>query len=166
MKRGYTKEFYLELIEKIESRVNDFCLGMDVMAGFPGEDEKAFEETLEVVKKTKPLRVHIFPFSRREGTLAAQYHDWVNPKVIRERVTLLSELASKVTAERKEDFIGRTLNVLIEEYHKPTQAFRGHTTHYLPVMVQSSKDLINQEVEVEIEELSGDYLMGKEKGVC
>jgi len=161
MKRGYTREFYLDLIQKIQDRVPDFCLGMDAMAGFCGETDEAFEETLDVVRQTRALKVHMFPYSPREGTVAAHFSDNIPPNIQKRRMAQFARVAAEVSASRKMDFIGKDLKVLVEEKDGLTGAYRGHTTHQLPVRFQSNGDLSNQEVIVRLKTLDGDFLEGE-----
>jgi threonylcarbamoyladenosine tRNA methylthiotransferase MtaB len=160
MKRGYTREYYLDLIAKIESRTPDFCLSFDAMAGFPGESPKAFQDTLEVVEKTRPLKVHIFPYSPREGTAAFHFPGALSVEAMNERLSSFAETAEGVSRRRKRDFMGKRLRVLVEEYHRSSGRYRGRTTHLLPVTIASTDNLINQEVEVEAAGLEGDFIRG------
>jgi len=161
MKRGYKREQYLQLIRKIESKVSDFCLSMDCMVGFPGESEAAFERTLEIVERTHALKVHIFPYSPREGTFAYQFTDKVSPQIQKRRMMTFARAAERIAQEKKSFFLGKTVKVLVEEsLGCALDDYRGHTTHYLPVQFKSPRDQVNQEVRVRLSKLQGDYLVG------
>jgi threonylcarbamoyladenosine tRNA methylthiotransferase MtaB len=93
MRRRYRVERFLERMDQIRDMLgNDPAFSTDIIVGFPGETDAEFEETLETCRKARFMKVHVFPFSRRDGTPAATMPDQVHPDVIKERVHVLSEL--------------------------------------------------------------------------
>jgi len=108
-------------------------LGADVMVGFPGEDERAFQETIDLLEALVPLNVHIFRFSPRPGTKAAYLKPRVPARVQARRAAELAALASQWAGEVAAGFVGRTLEVLLER--KEGRLWWGHAENYLLVGV-------------------------------
>lgn len=114
MNRHYDKAEFLSLIQNVEREIPGVAISTDIIVGFPGETEAMFAESLEYVAKLNFMRMHIFPYSKREGTPAAAMPDQVPEAVKHERVKRMQELAEKKAAEYLRQFIGKTLSVLIE----------------------------------------------------
>ncbi|HXV28102.1 MAG TPA: tRNA (N(6)-L-threonylcarbamoyladenosine(37)-C(2))-methylthiotransferase MtaB, partial [bacterium] len=88
-------------------------LTLDVMAGFPGEEESHFQNTVELLERVSPLKCHVFPYSRREGTLAARLEN-LDPAVVRDRVNRLILLGNHLGREVRQNYPGTVLPVLAE----------------------------------------------------
>jgi len=148
MRRKYTSRDYLNLIRRIKKQVPEAAITTDVLVGFPQEEEVNFKNTLDLVKKIAPLRTHIFPYSKREGTTASiNFKKEVAPEVIKKRVFLLKNLADMCSLKYRNKFLGRKLDVLIEGNFKDNPfLWEGHTDNYLKVLVRSNKDLKNRVV--------------------
>jgi threonylcarbamoyladenosine tRNA methylthiotransferase MtaB len=131
MKRPYTRENFLELIDRARSRLPDFEVSTDIMTGFPGETELQFEETLEVVRIARFNKVHSFRFSARENTPALRLKDHLPPQEIEERRRRLDGMAHEVANEVKRSYINRTMEVLVEASDE--QQSTGFTGNYLRV---------------------------------
>ena len=114
MRRTYNRERYLDRVAMIREHVPDCALTTDVIVGFPGETERDFEETLEVVDAVGYDSAFTFVFSPRRGTPAADYADQVPHAVKRERMGRLVELVQRRASERSQRFVGRTMEVLVE----------------------------------------------------
>jgi len=100
MRRRYRVERFLDRLDQIRDMLgNDPAFSTDVIVGFPGETDAEFEETLETCRKARFMKVHVFPFSRRDGTPAATMPDQVPPEVIRERVHILSHLERELAEQ-------------------------------------------------------------------
>jgi threonylcarbamoyladenosine tRNA methylthiotransferase MtaB len=135
MNRRYTREEYRDVILQMKDLVPDFEFSVDVMAGFPGETEEQFENSLDLLNALRPLKCHVFPYSRREGTRAA---DWkvLSPQVVRERVRRLTEAAGRISAEVRGRYLGRTLEILAEHENERTGISEGFTPNYLKVFFE------------------------------
>ena len=158
MNRRYGRDFYLDLVETLRCKIPDFCLSMDVMAGFPGEEEPHFENTLSLIGKTRPIRVHAFPYSRREGTRAARFEN-LPESLLRERMRRLIQCSQEVIQREKSSFLGRTLDVLVEK--KSRGGFlQGHTAHYLKVAFEGPEESIGKTVRVRLEEILEEEIRG------
>jgi len=130
----------------------------DVIVGFPGETNAEFEETFEFCKRIGFSRTHIFTFSPRPGTRAAELPDAVSPDVAHERHQRLAALADEMTAAFHETFIGKTVHVLVE--HCKNGTCTGGSEHYVPVQFSGSADLIGTVVSVTISEANAEGVEG------
>lgn len=164
MNRRYSQEFYSELISNLRKQIPDFCLSMDVMAGFPGEEEHHFENTLTLIEQTRPIRIHAFPYSRREGTQAAKLQD-LPPETLKKRMQRLIGFSKEVSRREKEKFIGRKFSVLVEST-SAEGLLQGHTQHYLKIAFAGPQTWIGKMVPVRLQELQGDLLLGAPSGPC
>jgi threonylcarbamoyladenosine tRNA methylthiotransferase MtaB len=182
MNRRYDSRFYGDLIERLRSEVPDFNLTMDVIAGFPGEDDGCFENTVRLLEKVRPLKCHIFPFSRREGTRAAGFCDGVSPAVVRERIRFLSAWEKKQGLEVMKSYTGREFPVLVEGMKKQNgpggkvlpahcpdgeKPLTGHTPNFMKVTFRGKEAWSGKVVRVRLTDagpsgLSGVPLAGEE----
>lgn len=127
MRRRYTVEEFLKKVEMFKKKVKNATVTTDIIVGFPGESKEDFNLTVNVVKKAGFIRLHIFPYSKREGTLAAKFKNEVPKKVIKEREIMLKEMVRKVMKEEINKFIGKKLMVLNERKNS------GYTENYIKV---------------------------------
>ena len=148
MDRGYTKEFYLEKIEKIKEKVKDIALSTDVIVGFPTETEEDFEHTLDVLEKVKFEQVFSFKFSPRPGTPAAQMDGQVPDEVKTERMRRLLELQKKIIGELAKRYEGTVQEVLIEE--EKNGELIGRTTTNKWATVKGDKSLLGKIVKIKV----------------
>ncbi len=153
MNRKYTSAEYYEKCRILRKYFDNPALTTDVIVGFPGETEEEFRESLTFVDKVDFYETHIFKFSKREGTKAAQMEDQVDEQVKTERSAAMIELGRKKKEAYERSFIGKTVEVLIEEdagnAEKNVQT--GHTKEYIKVALESEKNLKNTIVKVQIE---------------
>ena len=132
MKRLYTAEKTSAVIEQLKKDIPNIAITTDLIAGFPGETEEEFEETLNFVKKHKLAKVHAFPYSVRENTLAAKMKNQVDPQEKRRRMKALQALAEEHRRKFIESQLGETVNVVWGRQIKPG-FFQGLTDHYIKV---------------------------------
>ncbi|WP_461810809.1 tRNA (N(6)-L-threonylcarbamoyladenosine(37)-C(2))-methylthiotransferase MtaB [Faecalimonas sp.] len=153
MNRRYTAEEYLEKCELLRKYFKNPALTTDVIVGFPGESEEEFEESRMFLEKVKFYETHIFKYSRREGTKAAIMENQVPEQVKTKRSNILLELDERKRKEYEEKFIGKTVEVLMEEeIEKDGKVYQiGHTKEYIKVSLDSVKKLQNQLVKIKIE---------------
>ncbi|MGN1268591.1 MAG: tRNA (N(6)-L-threonylcarbamoyladenosine(37)-C(2))-methylthiotransferase MtaB [Candidatus Aphodocola sp.] len=131
MNRKYDKKQFLEMINKIRSIRPSISITTDAIVGFPQETEEDFEEYIDFVKQVKFSKLHVFPYSKRNGTKAAEMDGQIDPKVKKERAKKLIELSKKLEKEYAYKFIGEELDVLVEN-HDSSYAY-GHTSNYLKI---------------------------------
>ena len=160
MHRNYTNQVYLNLIKKIKNRIPGIAITTDCLVGFPGETDENFKNTTDLILKIVPLRVHIFPYSKREGTSAANLGADVPSGVIKERVKHLKEAADKCSGEYRNKFLNTVMGVLIEGESKAAPGFlEGHTDNYIRVILESGLDLKNKLIPVKLKKLEiGSFL--------
>lgn len=163
MKRHYDSAFYRALIEKVAQTVADIAIGVDVMVGFPGEGEKEFVHTLNLLSDLPAAYLHIFPYSERPGTAALTLQPKVPQKTKKERAAILRELSAKKRETFSREFIGKTLPVLVEQTRdKKTGLHKGFSHNYLPVLLDKHpSSLVNTVVMTSIENYSEGKLQGR-----
>lgn len=162
MNRPYTVKEFKKTIAELRKRIPDLAVTTDVIVGFPGETEETFAETLEVVKEIGFSKVHVFPFSAREGTPAAEM-DQINGNIIKDYSKKLRLLNEALMLSYQKKFINQEKEVLVEEVrdHK-TDLLTGYTDNYLKVLLSGSDKLKNELVKVKLEESIDPYhLKGK-----
>ncbi|MBR0423427.1 MAG: tRNA (N(6)-L-threonylcarbamoyladenosine(37)-C(2))-methylthiotransferase MtaB [Clostridia bacterium] len=159
MRRRYTSEEYLKLIKKLRDEFPDATFTTDLMVGFPGETENDFEKSLEIIEKTEFLKVHVFPYSRRPGTLADKYLGQISKNVKTERVKKAIEFSEKISKMVLSKFIGKTLDVLFETKDE-NGFYEGYTSNYIYVKVKSDKDLIGNIERVELLKIDKNFCIG------
>lgn len=141
MGRPYSAEYYLTLCKKIIQKMPTCAITTDVIVGFPGENDKAFQESIELVMKAKLAKLHVFRYSKRKGTRAAASNEQVIDSTKKERSKMLIELGKKLEKEFRSRFIGKELEVLFEE--EKDGIWYGLTDNYLRVGYKSSENLEN-----------------------
>jgi len=137
MNRHYTKEEYLRIVNALREYDPDFGITTDIIVGFPGETEADFEETMDVVRRSGFGRTHIFRYSSRKGTRAADFSNMVPGSVRNERAHRLEALSEEVAREFEEKNYGRMHSVLIE---KTEDGFAtGYTENYIRVYIPDAE---------------------------
>ena len=152
MNRRYTAEEYYEKCELLRKYFEYPALTTDVIVGFPGETEEEFEASRAFVDKVDFYETHIFKYSKREGTKAAVMENQIPEQVKSERSNVLIELGCKKKKEYEAFFVGKTVDVLIEEriILDGKEYWTGHTKEYIRVVTESEENLENQSVNCEI----------------
>lgn len=149
MKRKYSIEDYQKIINKIITRFPNAGIGADVIVGFPGETQEQFEDTYKALKELPITHFHIFPFSKRKGTIAGKMEDQIQHEVKKDRVRTLMMFGDAKLAMFAEDQIG-TKNKVLFEKRNDRGLWEGYTQNYVRVEVESSLDLKNKIRNVEI----------------
>jgi len=143
MRRKYTAAGYLEFIERVRTIVPGIGLGTDVMAGFPGEDDAAFENTCRILESVPFANIHVFGFSARAGTAAWAMRDRLPGGEIARRSRVLHEIAGRRKHEVYAEHVGRRVRVLFEECVESGH-WVGFSDNYIKVGVESEADLSNR----------------------
>lgn len=165
MKRKYLTIDYFNLINKIRSIFPNIAITTDCLAGFVGETEEEFQETKEFIKKIRFADMHIFPYSRRKGTLADQMDGHLDPIIIKNRAKEMISIAKIMKEEYEKTFIGNELDILLER--SKDNYWIGHTTNYLEVYCKTNQtNLENAIKKCKITEIKKGILYGiiKEEG--
>lgn len=162
MRRTYSTAFLRELGSAIRGVLPDAAIGTDVIAGFPGETDGQFDQTLALLEELPVTYFHVFPYSRRSGTTAAKMSAHVPPAAIRARAQRLRALGERKRAAFARAFVGRALPVLVE--HTPARDsgwLTGYTRNYQRVEFPGSLHLANREVAVQLRMADGARLLGE-----
>lgn len=161
MKRRWSSEPFIERCERIIEKLEQPALTTDVIVGFPGETDQQFEETCKVVERIGFSKVHVFRFSPREGTEAAEMKNRVPPEIQKARAAHLQKIADRLRFEYAKSLIGRKLNVLFERESKDGNTVHGTSDRYLDVTVPNeSQKLIGSVLPVLIDEAKEENLFG------
>lgn len=161
MRRNYDSAYYRELLMKVRDRLPDAALGSDIIVGFPGETDQAFNRSLEFFAALPLTYFHVFPYSTRRGTAAASLPDHVGGEVKKARARRMRELGALKKRDFYLSFRGRKALVLLEEkIDRITGLRRGFSRNYLSFVVSGCGDLVNSEIEVEVEGFEGGWLRG------
>lgn len=161
MNRQYTKEHYLELVDKIRKTIPDISITTDIIVGFPGETEEDFEDTLDVVRKAKYDSAYTFIYSKRTGTPAARMEGQVAEDVVKERFNRLLQTVSDISHEHIKRYEGHDMDVLVEDVDDHDSDFlTGRMTNNILVHFKGDKSLIGTVVNVHMDECKGFYYMG------
>lgn len=167
MRRTYTREQYLELIERIRSRIPDVGLSTDVIAGFCGETEEDHQQTLSLLEHVRFDMAYMFMYSEREGTYAAKYlRDDVPPEVKRRRLEEIIALQNRISQENHRAKIGSVQTVLVEQTSKRSeQEWMGRADNGMVVVFPKGDYRPGQYVDVLIEEATSATLRGRPLGL-
>ncbi len=160
MNRRYPAATFAKVVEDSVARLPDAAIGVDVLVGFPGEDEAAFRNTYSLIESLPVSYLHVFPYSRRPGTPAAGMADQVPKADKEERVALLRDLDHKKRTAFYRKHLGSTRQILVERRKKGC-LLRGYTGNYIPVSFEGDGILTNQLVTVRLEELTADGVLGR-----
>ncbi|MFA5155996.1 MAG: tRNA (N(6)-L-threonylcarbamoyladenosine(37)-C(2))-methylthiotransferase MtaB [Candidatus Omnitrophota bacterium] len=167
MNRKYSANRYLKLIKKIKEQIPGASLTTDVLIGFPGEDSRSFGNTMRLVKEIMPLRVHSFPYSPREGTVACRLANAAAAAVVKERMRQMAGIAEKASLAYRSRFIGKQAVVLFEARCKDDpRCWEGYTEHYIKVRLKSGNDLKNRFACVTLKESSADFVYAGKTKPC
>lgn len=158
MNRRYTAKDYYDKVELIRKHMPDAGITTDIIVGFPGETDKEFEETCLFVEKVRFSKVHVFPFSPREGTKAYHMPDQISGKIKKERTNRLIGLCDRVSQDFYETFLGRTVDVLYEHQHEKGY-YIGHATNYLATHSVSADALHNIRKNVRVNSIENHTLI-------
>ena len=159
MNRRYTTAEFEQSAKMLRNAFNDVHLTTDIIVGFPGETEKEFETTYEFLKKIKFYKTHIFKYSPRRGTAAEKMPNQVDGKIKEERSKTLIELSNKNELDYNQSYIGKDIDVLIEE--KEGDFYKGHTGNYILSKVKSDKDIVNKIVKVRVYNAEEEFVEAK-----
>lgn len=160
MNRKYTTTEYKNNVEIIRKFMPYAGITTDIIVGFPGETEEEFNETLNFVKTIQFSRIHVFKYSVREGTKAAEMSDQIDDSIKATRSKILIDLANSISNDFMEQFIGKDMSILVETQNKEN-IFEGYTRNYLKVLLKSDINIKNEIVNAHIINVRNDYLIGE-----
>jgi len=159
MKRRYTTEDFRNSVALLRKAFPKVALTTDIIVGFPGETDEEFEKTYKFLDEIKFYKMHVFKYSPRRGTIAENLPNQVDGSIKEERSRRLIEMSDKNENEYNEELVGKTIDILFEE--REGKYFKGHSTNYVSVKVETKEDLENQILPVEILEAKSLETIGK-----
>jgi len=162
MGRRYNAREYSGLIDELRKNIPHLGLSTDIIVGFPGETEQDYQSTCELVEQLAFSRLHVFKFSPRRGTPAANYPEQVEPSTVDRRSRELIRLGEKLASLFASTLVGLEMPVLVERaLNGSGRLFEGLTDNYLRTVFPGNEDLVGQIVRVKIEGWDKDHLTGK-----
>ena len=162
MNRKYTQKEFINKIKYIQKQIPDIAISTDVIVGFPQENEDDFLETIKVCKEIGFSKIHVFPYSPRNNTVAAKLNGQIDGKTKKNRVKRLVELSNQLALAYNSKFIGKEVEILVEENDDD---IIGHTSNFLKVILKSEKNKIfyqkNDIIKVVINCAKDDYVLAE-----
>jgi tRNA A37 methylthiotransferase MiaB len=140
MNRQYTREDYLRLVDRLHATFDRPALTTDIIVGFPGESDTAFQQTVEIVDHSRFIHIHAFPFSPRPGTAAARWQsNFVRGPIVDQRIDLLRLRANAFSLDFRSTFVHQTVQVLVEREHRTadTDLNHGRCERYFDIHFES-----------------------------
>ena len=161
MNRKYSKEQFLNLVEKMKNNIPNLTISTDIIVGFPGETEEDFEDTLDVVRKVKFEQVYMFIYSRRTGTPGDKMENQVPDDVKHKRFDRLKALVENQIEKRNKEYVGTIQKILVEGRSKTNEnTYTGRTDSNKVVIFEGKEENIGKVVDVEITSEHMWYLKG------
>ena len=162
MNRHYTSKEFDELIRRIHDRIPLAAIGVDVMAGFPGEGDSAYQNSFSLINDLPVSYLHVFPFSPRKGTSAAGFPDQVHHEVIKKRAGELRNLGQRKRKTFYRSCLGTVLPVLAEGWHSEVEeVIKGLSDNYLSIVFPSSRLIRNRILKVRVEDVGKGVIVGE-----
>ncbi len=159
MNRRYTAEEYLKAVKMLQTAFDDCALTTDVMVGFPGETDAEFAESENTVKQAGFSSIHVFPYSRRKGTVADKMENQIDENIKNIRTKKMLETGKALKKEFFEKYVGKIMPVLIENVSKDG-AFEGHTSNFIHVFMNGNGEE-GQIVNVRLTGFENEFMTGE-----
>jgi len=161
MRRNYTREQYIEVVHRAINTIPNLGLGADVIVGFPGETDAAFENTRKLIEELPFSYLHVFSYSPRRGTEANDYKDDVPGNIKKKRNKILTQLIEKKGLEFRNKSLNTIATVLIENQRdKNSGKLKGHTDNYIPISLDGPDPLKNCLIPITLQNISGNFVEG------
>lgn len=162
MNRPYSREYFKDLIIRIKESIPDAAIGVDILAGFPGESDEAFNNTYSLIDELPVSYLHVFPFSPRKKTAAAQFPEQVPANIIKERCARMRALGESKKAGFYSKAAGTEACILIEDKRdEKSGLLKGLSSNYLSVFVEGEDDIRNSIVKARIIKVCSNYATGQ-----
>ena len=160
MNRHYDTKKFMDRVNKIREARPNISLTTDVIVGFPGETDRDFEDCYNFIKEVGFSELHVFPYSKREGTPAASMKEQVDGNVKKARVKRLLDLSKELWIDYTSKFIGSIQEVIVETKYGDNYVI-GHSSNYLKVLLPCDLSLLRHRVKVKITNQEGEYVHGE-----
>ena len=158
IKEYIQSEEYISVVKNIKKHFNNATFTTDLIVGFPGESKEDFEDSLSLINEVGFLKVHVFPYSVRPGTLAEKFDEQVDKKTKSLRVKKTMEVSEKISKKILDSFIGKNCDVFYETVDK-NGMYEGYTKEYLPVKTKSKVDLRGKVVSTTMGKVENHYIV-------
>lgn len=159
MNRKYDKKYFTNKINKIRSIRPNISITTDVIVGFPSETEAEFLETIDTIKKVNFTKLHVFPYSDRDGTVASKMKDKISGSLKKERTRKLIDLSKELEVEYMNKFVGKKTTFIPEVYEDGYLI--GHTGNYLLVKVKGNEKYLGKEVNIVMKKIKYPYIISE-----
>lgn len=163
MNRRYTTQEFREIVERLRKNYEDVILTTDIIVGFPLESQEEFEKTYQFLQEIKFYKMHIFKYSPRKGTKAAQMEGQIDGNIKEERSQKLIKLSNKNEKDYNEEYVGKEVEVLFEE--EKNRYYQGHTKNYILALVKSKENLENKIIRAKCVKNDIDHILLKMENV-
>ena len=160
MNRKHTIKEYLEIIEKLKKNKSNIKFSSDFIIGYPGETEKDFEKTLQLMKKIGFINSYSFIYSARPGTPAFNLKT-IDETLSKERLIIFQNIAKKIKTDYRETLLSKTLPVLFENKTKNGNKYFGRDEHFNSVIVESNVNLTGKIKNIKITRVNQNTLFGE-----
>lgn len=163
MNRHYRSVLFRDLVMRVAEAIPGVAIGVDVLVGFPGETDRAFQNTCDLIEQLPIAYLHVFPFSAQKGTPAARRRDPVPHEVIKARCRVVRDIGNAKRRGFYERFLGSTAEVLIEaKRDRATGNLKGLTRNYIPVLLKGPDKLFKRLVEVRLTMVTDGRIFGEQ----
>jgi len=162
MRRPYRRELFKTVVKNINESMPDASIGTDILVGFPGETDSAFENTFSLIEELPLSYLHVFPFSPRDKTPASSFPDRVPADIVKNRCARMRRLGNSKKSFFYQKAVGTKINVLIENKRDASNdLLKGTSSNYLSVLLHGEDGIRNKIVKVSIESIDGRFAVGK-----
>jgi threonylcarbamoyladenosine tRNA methylthiotransferase MtaB len=161
MNRRYDTATFQDIVNKCKMYLPDAAIGIDILAGFPGETDAQFEKALDFMQNLDFTYLHVFPYSIRPGTPAATFPDQVEKHIKEQRVAKLRELSDYKRNVFYTSQLDQTVTVLVEGKRDEAGLLKGFSDNYVAVRFDGDNALINRRVRVKLKALINNYVLGE-----
>jgi len=160
MNRGYHVKDFKKIVKEFRREFPDITLSTDIIVGFPGETERDFQKSLDLVRRIKPDIINVSKFSPRPRTQASRMRQLDN-RVVKERSKIMAELVRKTGFERNKKLVKSEFSILVNERGKEKNQFMGRNEYYKPVVITSKKNVMGNFLKVRITSAGKTHLIGE-----
>jgi threonylcarbamoyladenosine tRNA methylthiotransferase MtaB len=162
MHRPYSREYFKDLIIRIKESIPDAAIGVDILAGFPGETDEAFNNTYSLIDELPISYLHVFPFSPRKNTPAAEFPEQLPTGIIRARCTQMRRLGTLKKVDFYKKAAGTEADILIEDTRdEKSGLLKGISSNYLSVFIKGEDRIRNRIIKVRIDKTCGNHATGQ-----
>ncbi len=161
MNRRYTTKDFVRVIDLCREILPDAAIGIDVLVGFPGETDRHFEQTFKFIENLDCTYLHVFPYSKRPGTIASSLKDQLSRQIKDQRVARMRTLGEQKKIRFYKKFIGTSRPVLVEGRRDEKGLLKGFTDNYIPVFLSGDEQMMNTILNAELVEIRGSDILAK-----